>query len=285
MTEPDVSHDKEDFGSLEIFGIPFSTFTRTVTLGLEELGLGDHYIQHETEPHSAEVVKRNPFGLLPVLVHRPDAIYTRAQDAVILYESNAIRRYIDDWVAPLAHKKFGHDISLTPSLSSNNGHRGPLHNFLGSSGPSSSQRDSTGDFRAAAARARVDQWVSIASTILFPAVELGVVKPRLALERNGADDATITVAIEDGILRLHDRLTKIEQDLLSSNDGPYLCGANITWADLFVYPPLADLRAVPEGHAVSGKDAKFPMLSAWLDRMEARGCAKNTFVGTLASQR
>lgn len=259
MTEPDPHGVSEDFGSIEIFGIPFSTFTRSVVMGLEEFGLCKNYIQHHTKPHSGEVVQRNPFGLLPVLVHRPDTIYTSNADAIVLYESNAIRRYIDEWLGPQANKKFNTKVELTPKASHTPGQIN--------------------------VRAKVDQWVSIASTVLFPAVELGVVKPRLAMEDNGADDETIRVALDDGIARLHDRLATIEQ-LLAGSSGDFFAGSQVTWADLFAYPPLADLRAVQEGEVLrNSKEAVFPHLAAWMDRMEARTSAKNTFEGTLAANR
>lgn len=229
----------EDFGTLEVFGIPFSTFTRTITLGLEELGLGQFYIQHETPPHSREVLQHNPFGLLPVLVHRPDALYTRNEDLIVLYESNAIRRYIDEWIAPIAARKLGKTVRLTPGYSAEAGGDGVGRHAGGSS--------ADGDtIRVAAARAQMDQWVSIASSILFPAAELGVIKPRLAMESNGADDASIGIGIEDGIHRLHQKLDIFEKELGAHAGGPFLCGKSLTWADLFLYPVMADLRAVPE---------------------------------------
>ncbi|PWN31440.1 glutathione S-transferase [Meira miltonrushii] len=259
MTEPDPHGFSEDFGTIEIFGIPFSTFTRSIVMGLEEFGLGNCFIQHHTPPHSGEVRQRNPFGLLPVLVHRPNAIYSSSDDTVILYESNAIRRYIDESLGLQANQKFKHKVELTPPAAKST----PME------------------------RARVDQWVSVAATVIFPAVELGVVKRRLAMEGNSADDESITLALDTGLEKLHDRLAIVEQMFNQPFSGDYICGNNVSWADLFAYPPLADLRAIKEGEPIlrSGKDALYPKLNAWMDRMEQRESAKKTYPGTLASQR
>lgn len=218
MTTPG-GHQDADIGSLEIFGIPFSTFTRSITMGLEELGLGSKYIQHHTPPHSEEVKKRNPFGLLPVLVHRPNTIYTDKDDVVVLFESGAIRRYLDDLVAPKVQRSSKLKSPLTPVLHSD-------------------------DPTSAVLRAKVDQWISLAATVIYPAVEFGVAKRRTAMEGNKADEATIQVALEDGVEQVYQKLDIIEKMMTTSNQ--YLCGEHISWADLFLYPPLADLVAIKE---------------------------------------
>nr|CDI51530.1 glutathione s-transferase [Melanopsichium pennsylvanicum 4] len=99
MTTPDRAGPPEDLGVVEIFGAPFSTFTRSITLGLHELGI--HHIAITRAPHSEDIKAKNPYGLLPVLVHRPDGLYTKPDEIVTLYESNAIRRYIDEYLAPI----------------------------------------------------------------------------------------------------------------------------------------------------------------------------------------
>jgi glutathione S-transferase len=220
MSMPDPSQNAEDIGTLEIFGIPFSTFTRSITIGLEELGLGSSYIQHHFEPHSSEIKQKNPFGLLPVLVHRPDGLYTSSDNVVVLFESNAIRRYIDDLIAPIANKKRNTQVHLTPLF------------------------DLEDISRSAWRRAKVEQWISLASTALFQAIEFGVVKPRLAMEKNGADAETIHVALEEGIEKAYEKLAILESMIDEGQE--FLCGSQVTWADCFVYPPLADFRAIKE---------------------------------------
>ncbi len=83
----------------------------------------------------------------------------------------------------------------------------------------------------------------------------------------------------DGVLAL------LEALLGGSGGGggeAYFVGHEVTWADLFVYPPLADLRATPEGAAVL---PRYPRLAAWAARMEQREEARRTYDGTVASQR
>lgn len=232
MSMPGPHQNAEDIGTLEIFGIPFSTFTRSITLGLEELGLGDSYIQHHSEPHSTEVKQKNPFGLLPVLIHRPDNLYTSSDNVVVLFESNAIRRYIDDLIVPIAaHKKQKISVNLTPILDSND------------------------ISRSAVKRAKVEQWISLASTVIFQAVEFGVVKPRLAMEKNGADNDTIYVALEENIEKAYQKLTILESKLEDGQE--FLCDGHITWADCFLYPPLADLRSIKEVSAIKSGHKDF----------------------------
>jgi glutathione S-transferase len=75
-----------------IIGTPFSTFTRTITLGLQYKGL--RYNQIATVPHSEVASDYHPFGYLPTLIiNKGDdgdrSIHTK------LSESQAIVRYLD----------------------------------------------------------------------------------------------------------------------------------------------------------------------------------------------
>ena len=75
-----------------IIGTPFSTFTRTITLGLQYKGL--RYNQIATVPHSEVASDCHPFGYLPTLIiNKVDdsdrSIHTK------LSESQAIVRYLD----------------------------------------------------------------------------------------------------------------------------------------------------------------------------------------------
>lgn len=298
MTTPDKCGGPEDLGTVEIFGITFSTFTRSILLGFEELGLP--YIHHAFPPHSEEVKKRNPFGLLPVLVHRPDAIYTSPDAVVVLYEANAVRRYVDEALAPAlaSARTHTHDTKTQAALT-------PL-SISGTETPTA----------LASLRAKVDQYVSVASSNLFQAVEHGVVKPRLAMEKNGATDADVGVALEENLERMYRALEAVEKMANeSAGKEEWLVGGRISWADLFLYPALADLRAVKEvsnapsalhsslphlsthlllpvrfplsqGECLhTGPHCRFPWLASWLDRMDGRESVKKTAEGTLASQR
>lgn len=49
---------------------------------------------------------------------------------------------------------------------------------------------------------------------------------------------------------------------------------------------IAEVTTILQGEVIRGStDAKFPLIAAWADRMEARPSAKSTYDGTLASQR
>lgn len=68
-------------------------------------------------------------------------------------------------------------------------------------------------------------------------------------------------------------LGKIEK--LAGAKGPYLAGDKISWADLFMYPILADLQAIP-GVEFSEKFKK------WLNLMDSESCTQKTYEGTIS---
>jgi len=73
-----------------VIGTPFSTFTRTITLGLQYKGL--RYTQLATTPQSQLALENHPFAYLPTLIiHEIDG----KKVDVKLRESQAIVRYID----------------------------------------------------------------------------------------------------------------------------------------------------------------------------------------------
>ena len=73
--------------SYTIVGTPFSTFTRTITLGLQYKGL--KYNQIATVPQSQIALDCHPFGYLPTLIIKVDG------SDIKLSESQAIVRYLD----------------------------------------------------------------------------------------------------------------------------------------------------------------------------------------------
>lgn len=160
-----------------------------------------------------------------LFVQRPQGPFNPNEGAITLFESNAIRRYIDEGLASSPNEKSS--LHLTPSLTSN-----PI-------GHSTSLSSVT-------LRSKVDQYVSIASSTLFEVVEKSVVKPLLSMESNGADDATIHVALEGNLQRLESVLRILESMAKDTSNGKdWIMGEEITWSDLFLYPALADLKAVP----------------------------------------
>ena len=69
--------------TLELTGIPRSTCTHSIRIGLAEKAL--KYRMTEAPPHSPEILAVNPFGRIPVV----------RDGEVALYEATAILRYID----------------------------------------------------------------------------------------------------------------------------------------------------------------------------------------------
>lgn len=77
-----------------LIGTPFSTFTRTIALGMQHKGLV--YNQVSTPPSTDIAFEHHPFGYLPTLIiHEIDGKHVDLK----LRESQAIIRYIDR-VAP-----------------------------------------------------------------------------------------------------------------------------------------------------------------------------------------
>lgn len=72
---------------VELVGIPFSTFTRTIRLGLEEKSVPYKLIF--APPHTNEANKHHPFELIPSLI-----FYNNDQKKVVI-ESMAIANFID----------------------------------------------------------------------------------------------------------------------------------------------------------------------------------------------
>lgn len=304
MTTPDIRGLGEDVGMIEVvssggsvswrscsvdltrplqYGASISTFTRTITLALHHLNIP--YVFHNHAPHSAEVKQHNPLGLVPVLIHRPNPLF-EPSNSLVLYESSAIRRYIDDALYPIAKLRSRDGVSL-------------LNPFLDTT-------DSGHLFESAKKRARLDQIVSLTASQVFPALEFRIIKPRLAMEDNKADEGTIAVGIEEGVEQGKGVLALLENFLKDNQAGKsqWFIGDNLSWADLYVYPILADLKSIPEVSTQSdivenpvlliasvsvsqGPKllATTTLLKAWVDRFEATSIAKATYPGSIPDKR
>ena len=121
----------------------------------------------------------------------------------------------------------------------------------------------------------VDKWISIASSVVFNTLEHGVIKPRLSAQKNEKSEIEIKNIVQSGVEKAESLFSKLEQLFA----GPYVCGDELTWADLFLYPPFADYEAIPEGKQLKN----YPKLSAWLDTMRERESVRLTFDGTFSS--
>ncbi|KAG1839410.1 hypothetical protein DFJ58DRAFT_689640 [Suillus subalutaceus] len=215
-----------------IIGMPFSTFTRSITLGLTYKRIP--FTQVSCAPHSDTAYDNHPFGFLPTLIiHEIDGKTVNLK----LHESAAIARYIDK-VAP------------EPSL-----HISP------------------GDGKAIIEE-QMWEFVSLAGAHGLPAVEKGVVKPRVAATDAGQlTDSEIREQIKPAVEHLRRLLGKIEE--LMADEG-YVFGSKLSWADFFLFPLLADLKAIPEGELLS------PRMLNWMEEMNKLEAVKATTPGTLS---
>ncbi|CAO1614857.1 unnamed protein product [Sympodiomycopsis kandeliae] len=261
MTTPDIRGLGEDVGMIEVYGASISTFTRTITLALHHLKLP--FVFHQHAPHSAEIKKHNPLGLVPVFIHRPNPLF-EPSNSLVLYESSAIRRYIDDALSPIARIRSG---TQTPLLN-----------------PELELTDSSHLFESSRKRATLDQIISLANTQVFPSLQFRLIKPRLAMEENKADEATIKVGLEEGVQQGRSILALMES-FLKENEAEkseWFVGNRISWADLYLYPIFADLKSIPEGPEMLNET---PLLKAWVDRFEATAIAKATYPGSIPDKR
>ena len=99
-------------------------------------------------------------------------------------------------------------------------------------------------------------------------------KPRVqALDEGKLSDNDVREQIKAGVVKLKEYLKLVES--LTSPEG-YLFGDKPTWADFFLFPLLADLRAVPEWEVVSQR------LVVWMKKMDELPAVKETSAGTLS---
>ncbi|GAB5591395.1 hypothetical protein Unana1_06295 [Umbelopsis nana] len=128
----------------------------------------------------------------------------------------------------------------------------------------------------------VDQWISIASDYAFRELILAISKPRQALEEQGKAEDEIQAQLKDKLERAQVVLRAIDQHLVSGPSSEWLCGSSITWADVFMFPILADFAALPERKLM---EQESPHLWKWYERFASTDMASKTFQGTVAEQR
>jgi glutathione S-transferase len=225
--------------NIELIGIPFSTFTRTIRMGLEEKSISYKLIS--ALPHTEVANKYHPFERIPSFNIEYDG---KVQTFI---ETAAIANFIDA-IWP--------ENPLRPSRTSSD-----LHDIL--------------------TNVRIDELISIGSSYIFGDVEPPVVKARLSMEKDHKEEKEIVSSLTNSVQQLHHSLTKLVERSSLKDNKKFLVGDHITWADLFCYPPLADLRAINEGQCIRGESAQFAQLSAWMDRMELVECVKKTMKDTL----
>ncbi|KAH8556204.1 hypothetical protein BGW37DRAFT_417476 [Umbelopsis sp. PMI_123] len=130
----------------------------------------------------------------------------------------------------------------------------------------------------------VDQWISIASDYAFRELILIISKPRQILESRGKSEAEIQSDLKESIVRAKVILRAIEERLISGGmqQGDWICGSSLTWADLFMFPIFADFASLPEGRLIQQES---PRLWKWYEQFTSTDIAAKTFQGTVADQR
>lgn len=129
---------------------------------------------------------------------------------------------------------------------------------------------------------RVDELSSFAATQVYPKVEFGVVKPRLSFTPSTSsspeeNQIALRALLQPGIEDLKLVLEALEVMLEAGGMGPYSIGSSLTAADCLLFPPLADLMAIPEGEMLKG----YIRVKAWLDFFSETDVAVGTKEGTL----
>ncbi|KAI8877583.1 glutathione S-transferase [Backusella circina FSU 941] len=126
---------------------------------------------------------------------------------------------------------------------------------------------------------KVDQLISILSDYVFHHIIFGFAKPRIDLESKGISEEEIQKRLEKP-LKTSLSILKTLDSVIS--DTEFLCGSEITWADYFVYPPLADIYSLPEVHVFA---ESAPKLYAWFEKFQNRPEVKETYPDTVADMR
>ena len=117
-------------------------------------------------------------------------------------------------------------------------------------------------------RARMTQIIGLLDSYAYHPMVWSVFVQRMRVPAEGgqSDESVVARGLE------RSRLCLLELQRLQG-DRPFLCGPDMTLADLHAYPMLRYLALAPEGAELV---AGFPMQSQWLARMSSRPSARRT---------
>ncbi|KAI9476065.1 MAG: hypothetical protein EXX96DRAFT_575635 [Benjaminiella poitrasii] len=127
-------------------------------------------------------------------------------------------------------------------------------------------------------RLKMETIISCLSDYVFHHVIFGVAKPRLMYEEKGLAEEEITSLLAKGPIDKAGKILAALNGLIDS-DNEFLCGQEITWADYFVYPVMADLFCLPERDFFK---EKAPRLFEWYEKFQRREEAVATYENTVA---
>lgn len=125
----------------------------------------------------------------------------------------------------------------------------------------------------------VNLWIGLVSDHIFKNLIFGIAKPREFMEKRGETEELIQARLKKPMETAETIFKALDKTLHSQ---PFICGQRLTWADLFLYPCMADLFSLPEATVFKQWS---PKLWAWYQHFEALDLAKNTYLGTVAQQR
>ena len=117
-------------------------------------------------------------------------------------------------------------------------------------------------------RARMTQIIGILDSYAYHPMVWSVFVQRMRVPAEGgrSDESAVALGLEQS------RSCLLELQRLQGNR-PFLCGPDMTLADLHAYPMLCYLALAPEGAELV---AGFPMQSQWLARMSSRPSVART---------
>jgi glutathione S-transferase len=116
-------------------------------------------------------------------------------------------------------------------------------------------------------RARMDQWISMVNSYVYPYMIYHVSHERNVFPELGipSDEQVVAHALP----KIEVALQVTEQQLAHGKD--YLLGAELTLADFYLLPCTYSFSFAPEAKAMY---PRFPAFNAWRDRMEALPAVK-----------
>ena len=116
-------------------------------------------------------------------------------------------------------------------------------------------------------RARMDQWISMVNSYIYPYMIYHVSHERNVFPELGipSDEQVVAHALP----KIEVALQVTEQQLAHGKD--YLLGAELTLADFYLLPCTYSFSFAPEAKAMY---PRFPAFNAWRDRMEALPAVK-----------
>ena len=103
-------------------------------------------------------------------------------------------------------------------------------------------------------------------------------KPHLKAVGEGISESEFlqTPSLKDAVSKINEYLQVIEERTVPH--AKFLFTDHPTWADFYVYPPLANLRALPEWKDAVSTSIK---IMKWMEAMDGLDAVQKTIEGTL----